>query len=545
MLQALIFDVDGTLADTERDGHRVAFNAAFREAGLDWEWNEALYGELLAVTGGKERISYFVALYRPEFARLPDFKERVAMLHQTKTRHYTALLATGAIPLRPGVARLLDEARAAGLRLAIATTTAPENVTALLVPALGTEAMSWFETVGAGDIVPAKKPAPNIYQWVLERLGLPASDCLAFEDSENGLRAALGAGLATVVTPCGYTRGQSFAGAVAVLDSLENAALPNLKTWLDTYHTETSFSATGSPMSQTVYESRIASLPLIARGKVRDIYAVGDQQMLIVTTDRLSAFDVILPDPIPDKGRVLVSVSNFWFGRLAHIVPNHLTGIDPESVVKGDEERAQVRGRSVVVKRLKPLPVEAVVRGYIIGSGWKDYQKTGAICGIPLPPGLKLAQKLPQPLFTPSTKAAMGTHDENIDFATVEKTLGASLAAQVRDATLRFYSEASAYALTRGIIVADTKFEFGLDAAGTLHLIDEALTPDSSRFWAAGQYQEGISPPSFDKQIVRDYLETLDWNKQAPGPKLPAEIVAKTSAKYREAYERLTGKSLD
>jgi phosphoribosylaminoimidazole-succinocarboxamide synthase len=298
-------------------------------------------------------------------------------------------------------------------------------------------------------------------------------------------------------------------------------------------------------MSQTVYESRIASLPLIARGKVRDIYAVGEQQMLIVTTDRLSAFDVILPDPIPDKGRVLTAVSSFWFERLAHIVPNHLTGIDPESVVQGEEERAQVRGRSVVVKRLKPLPVEAVVRGYIIGSGWKDYQKTGAVCGIPLPAGLKMASRLPQPLFTPSTKAEMGAHDENIDFATVEKLLGRALAEQVRDVTLRFYGEASDYALTRGIIIADTKFEFGLDDNGRLHLIDEALTPDSSRFWPADEYKEGASPPSFDKQIVRDYLETLDWNKRAPGPKLPPEIIAKTTAKYREAYERLTGKRLD
>ena len=298
-------------------------------------------------------------------------------------------------------------------------------------------------------------------------------------------------------------------------------------------------------MSQTVYESRIASLPLIARGKVRDIYAVGEQQMLIVTTDRLSAFDVILPDPIPDKGRVLTAVSSFWFERLAHIVPNHLTGIDPESVVQGEDERAQVRGRAVVVKRLKPLPVEAVVRGYLIGSGWKDYQKTGAVCGIPLPAGLKLAQKLPQPLFTPSTKAEQGAHDENIDFATVEKILGRALAEQVRDVTLRFYGEASDYAASRGILIADTKFEFGLDGNGRLHLIDEALTPDSSRFWPADEYREGISPPSFDKQIVRDYLETLDWNKQAPGPKLPPEIIAKTTAKYREAYERLTGRKLD
>jgi len=298
-------------------------------------------------------------------------------------------------------------------------------------------------------------------------------------------------------------------------------------------------------MNPTLYESRIASLPLIARGKVRDIYAIGEQQMLIVTTDRLSAFDVILPDPIPDKGRVLTAVSGFWFERLVHIVPNHLTGIDPESVVQGEEERAQVRGRSVVVKRLKPLPIEAVVRGYLIGSGWKDYRRNGAVCGIPLPAGLKMASRLPQPLFTPSTKAEQGIHDENIDFATVEKLLGPALAEQVRNVTLRFYGEASDFAASRGIIIADTKFEFGLDASGRLHLIDEALTPDSSRFWPADEYKEGISPPSFDKQIVRDYLETLDWNKQAPAPKLPPEIIAKTTAKYREAYERLTGKKLD
>jgi phosphoribosylaminoimidazole-succinocarboxamide synthase len=298
-------------------------------------------------------------------------------------------------------------------------------------------------------------------------------------------------------------------------------------------------------MSQTVYESRIASLPLLARGKVRDIYAVGDQQMLIVTTDRLSAFDVILPDPIPDKGRVLTAVSGFWFERLAHIVPNHLTGIDPESVVKGEEERAQVRGRAVVVKRLKPLPVEAVVRGYIIGSGWKDYQKTGAVCGIPLPAGLKMAQKLPQPLFTPSTKAEMGAHDENIDFATVEKLLGKALrraGARRHPALLRRGLRLRAHARhhhrRHQVRVRPRRH-------GRLHLIDEALTPDSSRFWPADEYQEGISPPSFDKQIVRDYLETLDWNKQAPGPKLPAEIIAKTTAKYREAYERLSGRKLD
>ena len=292
-------------------------------------------------------------------------------------------------------------------------------------------------------------------------------------------------------------------------------------------------------MTTPLYESTITSLPLLGRGKVRDNFAVGDDKMLIVTSDRLSAFDVILPDPIPGKGEVLTAVANFWFGKLGHIIPNQLTGIDPETVVAPDE-REQVRGRAIVVKRLKPLPIEAVVRGYLIGSGWKDYQATGSVCGIPLPAGLRMAQQLPQPLFTPSTKAELGTHDENIDFATVEKTIGPALAAQVRDAALRLYSEAAAYALTRGIIIADTKFEFGLDEAGTLYLIDEVLTPDSSRFWPADTYQVGSSPASFDKQFVRDYLETLDWNKQAPGPKLPAEILEKTSAKYRESLQRLT-----
>jgi phosphoribosylaminoimidazole-succinocarboxamide synthase len=292
-------------------------------------------------------------------------------------------------------------------------------------------------------------------------------------------------------------------------------------------------------MSAPLFDSSISSLPLLGRGKVRDIYAVSDDKMLIVTTDRLSAFDVILPDPIPGKGEVLTAVADFWFGKLAHIIPNQLTGINPESVVVA-AERDQVRGRAIVVKKLKPLPIEAVVRGYLIGSGWKDYQASGKVCGIALPAGLRMAQQLPQPLFTPSTKAEAGTHDENIDFATVERSIGAALAAQVRDAALRLYSEAAAYALTRGIIIADTKFEFGLDAAGTLHLIDEALTPDSSRFWPADTYAVGTSPPSFDKQFVRDYLETLDWNKQAPGPRLPADVIVRTSAKYREALERLT-----
>ncbi len=310
-------------------------------------------------------------------------------------------------------------------------------------------------------------------------------------------------------------------------------------------------------MAQPLFESTIQSLPLLGRGKVRDIYAVDADKLLIVTSDRLSAFDVILPDPIPDKGRVLTAMANFWFKRLGHIVPNQLTGIDPESVV-ATGEREQVRGRALVVKRLKPLPIEAVVRGYVIGSGWKDYQDTGAICGIALPAGLKQAAKLPSPIFTPASKAEVGDHDENISFAEAQTRCaaaltdllagtgrnGAQLAAQARDAAIALYSEAANYASGRGIIIADTKFEFGVDAAGTLHLIDEALTPDSSRFWPADSYREGISPPSYDKQYVRDYLETLTWGKKAPGPNLPADVVARTAAKYREAYERLTGQSL-
>jgi len=293
-------------------------------------------------------------------------------------------------------------------------------------------------------------------------------------------------------------------------------------------------------MPQALFESSIASLPLIGRGKVRDIYGIDATKMLIVTTDRLSAFDVVLPDPIPGKGAVLTALANFWFGRLGHIVANHLTGIDPVTVVAPDEQD-QVCGRAMVVRKLKPLPIEAVVRGYLIGSGWKDYLATGKVCGIALPAGLRMAEQLPQPIFTPSTKAQMGTHDENIDFATVEKSIGPALAAQVRDAALRLYSEAAAYARTRGILIADTKFEFGLDEAGALHLIDEVLTPDSSRFWPADRYEVGRSPPSFDKQFVRDYLETLDWNKQAPGPPLPSSIIEQTGARYREALERLGG----
>src|SRR3989454_3618387 len=291
-----------------------------------------------------------------------------------------------------------------------------------------------------------------------------------------------------------------------------------------------------------LYESRIKTLPRIGRGKVRDIYAVGSDKMLIVTSDRLSAFDVVLSDPIPDKGRVLNEMASFWFERLRHIVPNQLTGVDPESVVS-DEERPQVRGRSIVVRKLKPLPIEAVVRGYIIGSGWKDYQKTGKICGIELPKGLQQAQKLPQPIFTPATKAAAG-HDENISFQQVEKLIGAEMAAKVRDVAIRLYKEAADYAATKGIIIADTKFEFGLDERNQLVLIDEVLTADSSRFWPADSYKVGMSPPSFDKQYVRDYLETLDWNKTPPAPRLPAEVIQKTSQKYREALERLTGRKL-
>jgi len=289
-------------------------------------------------------------------------------------------------------------------------------------------------------------------------------------------------------------------------------------------------------------ESNISSLKRIGKGKVRDIYAVGNDKMLIVTSDRLSAFDVVLADPIPDKGRVLNEMANFWFGKLGHIVPNQLTGIDPETVVQ-EKEKNEVRGRSVVVKKLRPLPIEAVVRGYIIGSGWKDYQKTGKVCGIELPKGLQQAQKLPEPIFTPATKAETG-HDENISFAEAAKLVGQANAEKVRDISIRLYKEASEYAAKKGIIIADTKFEFGLDSKGQIVLIDEVLTADSSRFWPADSYRVGISPPSFDKQYVRDYLETLDWDKTPPAPKLPAEVIRKTSEKYREALERLTGRKL-
>jgi len=294
-------------------------------------------------------------------------------------------------------------------------------------------------------------------------------------------------------------------------------------------------------MSQTVHRTALRGLQKIHEGKVRDIYAVDAGHMLIVTTDRLSAFDVVLPDPIPDKGRVLNEITNFWFARTGHLVPNHLSDVTVDSVVKDADERAMLAGRAVVVKRLKALPVEAVVRGYVIGSGWKDYQRTGEICGIRLPAGLRQAEKLPEPIFTPATKAAVGEHDENVSFDVVANQIGTELAAKVRDTAIALYRYAAEHAAKRGIIVADTKFEFGLDDAGRLTLIDEVCTPDSSRFWPADTYRVGTSPPSFDKQFVRDYLETLDWNKKAPGPQLPADIIARTSEKYREALARLTG----
>ena len=301
-----------------------------------------------------------------------------------------------------------------------------------------------------------------------------------------------------------------------------------------------SVSTADPAMSAPLLESRIASLPLVHRGKVRDIYAVGDDKLLIVTTDRLSAFDVVMPTPIPGKGEVLTRVSAFWFDKLKSIVPSQALDIAPETVV-ADNERDQVAGRAIVVKKLKALPVEAIVRGYLVGSGWKEYQASQSVCGIALPAGLKQADRLPEPIFTPSTKAAVGAHDENISFDQMAELIGADLAQQVRDVSLALYKSAAEYALTRGIIIADTKFEFGLDEKGKLVWIDEALTPDSSRFWPADQYRSGSNPPSFDKQFVRDWLEASGWNKQAPGPALPAEIVAKTSEKYREAMSRLLG----
>ena len=297
-------------------------------------------------------------------------------------------------------------------------------------------------------------------------------------------------------------------------------------------------------MRDVLFETHLRSLPLLARGKVRDVYSVGEDHLLIVTTDRLSAFDVVLPDPIPGKGAVLTAVSAFWFERTRSLVPNHLADVALESVLPDADERELVEGRAVVVRKMKALPVEAIVRGYLIGSGWKDYQAGGAVCGIRLPDGLQLADQLPAAIYTPSTKAELGDHDINIDYGRSEDLLGARLASRVREVSLQIYNEAARYAAQRGIIIADTKFEFGLDEDGELVLIDEALTPDSSRFWPQDEYRAGISPPSFDKQFVRDYLETLDWGKVAPPPPLPDEIVEKTSEKYREALFRIAGINL-
>ena len=293
-------------------------------------------------------------------------------------------------------------------------------------------------------------------------------------------------------------------------------------------------------MLETLYESTLKSLPLLARGKVRDVYGVGDDYLLMVATDRLSAFDVVLPDPIPGKGVVLTAVSDFWFRRTQDIIPNHLSDLTLADVLPDERERAEVEGRAIVAKKLRALPVEAIVRGYLIGSGWKDYQQTGKVCGIQLAAGLQMADKLPEAVFTPSTKADAGDHDENIDFEKTRQLLGDELAQQVHDVSLKIYSSCAAYALQRGIIIADTKFEFGLDSDDRLVLIDEVLTPDSSRFWPAASYQPGSSPASFDKQFVRDYLETLDWDKTPPGPALPADIIEKTAEKYRDAQMRLT-----
>ncbi|GAP66782.1 phosphoribosylaminoimidazole-succinocarboxamidesynthase [Mizugakiibacter sediminis] len=298
-------------------------------------------------------------------------------------------------------------------------------------------------------------------------------------------------------------------------------------------------------MPTVLHQSNLPGLELIHRGKVRDVYALPGNRLLIVATDRLSAFDVVLPDPIPGKGEMLCQISNFWFGKTAHIIPNHLTGTPVAEVLPPGTDARLYAKRAVVTRRLKPVPIEAIARGYLIGSGWKDYQASGRLCGIALPKGLRQAEKLPEPIFTPSTKAAVGAHDENIGFDQVVATIGADLAEQVRAATLAIYTWAAAYAAERGIIIADTKFEFGTDEHGKLYVMDEMLTPDSSRFWPADQYRVGISPPSYDKQYVRDYLETLDWNKRAPGPKLPREVIEGTAAKYAEALKRLAGITLD
>lgn len=292
-----------------------------------------------------------------------------------------------------------------------------------------------------------------------------------------------------------------------------------------------------------VFESHLESLPLLGRGKVRDLYAIDDERLLIVASDRLSAFDVVLPDPIPGKGRMLTAISNYWFERTRHIVPNHLTGEVPEAYVTDPEERRQIAGRAVVVRRLLPLPVEAVVRGYLIGSGWKEYQQDGAVCGIRLPLGLPLAGQLPETLFTPATKAAQGEHDENISFAHMSELIGRGRAERVRETATALYAFAVTAAATAGLIIADTKFEFAWDDRDGLVLIDEALTPDSSRFWPRDSYRPGISPPSFDKQYVRDHLEAIAWNKRPPGPRLPAEVIAATAEKYRQAMQLITGRA--
>ncbi|OFV48257.1 Phosphoribosylaminoimidazole-succinocarboxamide synthase [Oligella urethralis] len=296
-------------------------------------------------------------------------------------------------------------------------------------------------------------------------------------------------------------------------------------------------------MATAIYQSTIQSLPLVARGKVRDMYAVGEDHFLIVATDRISAFDVILDDPIPGKGQVLTEMTNFWLKKLAHIVPNHSSDLQLEDVLSG-EELAQAQGRSVIVKRLQPILVEAVARGYIIGSGWKDYRSTGEICGVKLPRGLQLAEKLEQPIFTPAAKAEVGDHDINVDFNHVVAEVGQEMAEEIRDVTLKLYTTAAEYAETKGVVIADTKFEFGLDKAGRLHLMDEVLTPDSSRFWPANRIQKGVNPPSYDKQFVRDWLEQQDWDKTPPAPRLPQEVIDKTAAKYREALVILTGQSI-
>ena len=295
--------------------------------------------------------------------------------------------------------------------------------------------------------------------------------------------------------------------------------------------------------TEALFESNLSSLELVARGKVRDIYRVDAKRLLILATDRMSAFDVVLPDPIPGKGIILTAISNFWFDKLASVIPNHLTGTDPATVVTDPRDRIVVKDRAVVVHDLKPFPIEAVVRGYLIGSGWKDYCRTGQVSGVALPPGLELADQLREPIFTPSTKAAPGRHDENISMAEARDLVGAELAHRVADASLRLYVRATEHARARGIIIADTKFEFGLDERGELRVMDEMLTPDSSRFWPADSYRPGSSPQSFDKQYIRDYLETLDWNKTAPGPRLPAVVIERTQAKYVEALQRLTGRA--